>query len=131
LREDAAALRAHWDLEKQVIERIRVSKEGIEQARVELERAERQADLEGAARLKFGTIPELEQELARAQDELMERQADRRMLKEEVDEEDVAEVVATWNGVPLRRLIDGDVEKLDHMQQRLDERPAAHDEARL
>ncbi|HJZ62208.1 MAG TPA: ATP-dependent chaperone ClpB [Miltoncostaeaceae bacterium] len=129
LREDAAALRAHWDLEKQVIERIRVSKEGIEQARVELERAERQADLEGAARLKFGTIPELEQELARAQDELMERQADRRMLKEEVDEEDVAEVVATWTGVPVSRLMEGEVEKLVHMEERLHERVVGQDEA--
>ncbi len=88
-------MRAHWEQEKGGITRIRELKEEIEQARSELERAERQADLEGAARLKFGTLPELERALVKANDDLARQQESRRMLKEEVDEEDIAEVVST------------------------------------
>jgi ATP-dependent Clp protease ATP-binding subunit ClpB len=129
LREQAAAMRAHWDQEKAQITRIREVKEQIEAARTELERAEREADLEGAARLRFGTLPELERALEAANDELAARQADRRMLKEEVDEEDVAEVVAAWTGVPVSRLMEGEVEKLVHMEERLHERVVGQDEA--
>jgi len=129
LREEAAAMRAHWDQEKEVIVRIQQAKGEIEQARIELERAERDADLEGAARLKFGTIPDLERTLAEAQVELVARQADRQMLKEEVGEEDVAEVVAGWTGVPVSRLLEGEVEKLVHMEERLHARVVGQDEA--
>jgi ATP-dependent Clp protease ATP-binding subunit ClpB len=129
LREEAGAMRAHWDREKEVIVRIQQAKGEIEQARMELERAERDADLEGGARLKFGTIPELERSLAQAQEELVARQADRQMLKEEVGEEDVAEVVAGWTGVPVSRLMEGEVQKLVHMEERLHERVVGQDEA--
>jgi len=122
LREEAGAMRAHWEQEKGSIGRIREIKEQIEQARLELERAEREADLEGAARLKFGTIPELERALSAANDALEEQQQTRRMLKEEVDEEDVAEVVSSWTGVPVSRLMEGEVQKLIHMEERLHER---------
>jgi ATP-dependent Clp protease ATP-binding subunit ClpB len=129
LREEADAMRAHWELEKSMIARIREIKEGIETARQELERAQRDNDLEGAARLQYGTLPELERALEAANDELAELQADRRMLKEEVDEEDVAEVVASWTGVPVSRLMEGEVEKLLHMEERLHERVIGQDSA--
>ncbi|WP_217923273.1 ATP-dependent chaperone ClpB [Miltoncostaea oceani] len=129
LREEGDAMRAHWDQEKATIGRIRAIKEQIEAARQELERAEREADLEGAARLRYGTLPELEKALVTANDELAEQQVTRRMLKEEVDEEDVAEVVAAWTGVPVSRLLEGEVEKLLHMEERLHERVIGQDEA--
>jgi ATP-dependent Clp protease ATP-binding subunit ClpB len=129
LREEADAMRAHWELEKSMITRIREIKEGIETARQELERAQRDNDLEGAARLQYGTLPELERALEAANDELAELQADRRMLKEEVDEEDVAEVVASWTGVPVSRLMEGELEKLLHMEERLHERVIGQDSA--
>ncbi len=129
LREEADAMRAHWEQEKATIERIRDIKGQIETARNELERAEREADLEGAARLRYGTLPELERALVAANDALAEQQASRRMLKEEVDEEDVAEVVAAWTGIPLARLLEGEVEKLLHMEERLHDRVVGQDEA--
>jgi ATP-dependent Clp protease ATP-binding subunit ClpB len=129
LREEADAMRAHWELEKSMITRIREIKEQIENARQELERAQRENDLEGAARLQYGTLPELERALDVANDELAQLQADRRMLKEEVDEEDVAEVVASWTGVPVSRLMEGEVEKLLHMEERLHERVIGQDSA--
>jgi ATP-dependent Clp protease ATP-binding subunit ClpB len=127
LREEADAMRAHWDQEKATIGRIREIKGHIEAARTELERAEREADLEGAARLRYGTLPELERALETANDDLATQQATRRMLKEEVDEEDVAEVVAAWTGVPVSRLMEGEVEKLLHMEERLHERVVGQD----
>ena len=122
LREQAGGMRAHWEREKGLIERIRDAKEQIETARAELERAEREVDLEGAARLKFGAIPGLERGLAAANDELARVQSERQMLKEEVDEQDIAEVVGAWTGVPVSRLLEGEVEKLIHMEERLHER---------
>ena len=129
LREEADAMRAHWDQEKDYINRIQQAKTDLEQARVELERAEREADLEGAARLKFGTIPELERSLDEAQEELVEKQSDSPMLNEEVTEDDVAEVVAGWTGVPVARLMEGEVEKLVHMEARLHDRVIGQDDA--
>ncbi len=129
LREERDAMRAHWDREKATIDRIRAAKGEIEAARAELERAEREADLEGAARLKYGTLPELDRALAAANDELAAQQASRRMLKEEVDEEDVAEVVAAWTGIPVSRLMQGEVEKLLQMEERLHQRVVGQDEA--
>ena len=129
LREEAAGMRAHWAQEKEVIGRIQQAKSDIEQARTELERAEREIDLEGAARLKFGTIPDLEQTLAAAQEELAQKQAERKMLNEEVGEEHIAAVVAEWTGVPVSRLLEGEVEKLVHMEERLHERVVGQDEA--
>jgi ATP-dependent Clp protease ATP-binding subunit ClpB len=129
LREEADAMRAHWEQERATIARIRETKEQIEAAGTELERAEREGDLEGAARLRYGTLPELERALEAANDDLAAQQASRRMLKEEVDEEDVAEVVATWTGVPVSRLMEGEVEKLLHMEERLHERVVGQDAA--
>ncbi len=115
--------------EKATIDRIREIKGQIETARTELERAEREADLEGAARLAYGTLPELERALRTVNDELAEQQSSRRMLKEEVDEEDVAEVVPPGPACPSSRLMEGEVEKLLHMEERLHERVVGQDEA--
>ena len=129
LREEADGMKAVWQDEKAAITRIRDLKEDLERARTEVERAEREADLEGAARLRFGTIPELERGLEEAQAALDERQSERRMLKEEVSEDDVAEVVAAWTGIPVNRLLEGEVQKLVHMEDRLHERVVGQQEA--
>jgi len=131
LREEADGMKAVWQDEKAAITRIRDLKEDLERARTEVERAEREADLEGAARLRFGTIPELERGLEEAQAALDERQSERRMLKEEVSEDDVAEVVAAWTGIPVNRLLEGEVQKLVHMEDRLHDRVVGQEEATL
>ena len=129
LREQSDGMKAAWEEEKGSITRIRDLKDDLDRARTEVERAEREADLEGAARLRFGTIPELERGLVDAERQLDEKQAEHRMLKEEVSEEDVAEVVASWTGIPVSRLMEGEVEKLVHMEDRLHERVVGQDEA--
>jgi ATP-dependent Clp protease ATP-binding subunit ClpB len=129
LREQSDGMRAAWEEEKGSITRIRDLKDDLDRARTEVERAEREADLEGAARLRFGTIPELERGLVDAERQLDEKQAEHRMLKEEVSEEDVAEVVASWTGIPVSRLMEGEVEKLVHMEDRLHERVVGQGEA--
>ena len=129
LREEAGGMRAHWEQERAAITRIRDLKEQIEQARLELERAEREVDLEGAARLRYGTLPELEAALEEANADLERNQAERRMLKEEVDEEDVAEVVSAWTRIPVSRLLEGELQKLIQMEERLHERVVGQDAA--
>ena len=129
MREEADAMRARWEQEKGGITRIQDLKGQIEQARTELERAEREADLESAARLKFGVLPELEAAVARANEELTEVDQSGRMLKEEVDDQDIAEVISSWTGVPVSKLMEGEVEKLVHMEERLHERVVGQAEA--
>jgi ATP-dependent Clp protease ATP-binding subunit ClpB len=142
LRARSDEMRAQWEGEKQAIQGIRETKERLEQARVEAERAEREANLQRAAELRYGEIPELEKQLA--QHEAAEREREQGdvsadggggavggpiFLKEEVDAEDVAEVVARWTGIPVSRLMEGEVEKLIHMEERLHERVVGQDEA--
>ena len=129
LREEADAMRAHWEQEKETITRIRDLKGEIERASTELERAQRGADLEQAARLQYETIPNLERDLEAANQALVEQQASRQMLQEEVTEEDVAAVIATWTGIPVSKLLQGEVEKLVHMESLLHERVVGQDEA--
>jgi len=126
LRERSSEMKARWQAEKDVITAVREVKERLEQARVEAERAERDADLQRAAELRYGEIPDLERRLAEA-----EARSDGRagFLKEEVDEEDVAEVVAKWTGIPLSRLMESEVEKLVLMEERLHDRVIGQDEA--
>ncbi len=126
LKETQTGLRATWENEKQQIERIRSLKEDTERLRVEIESAERRGDYERAAQLKYGQLPELDQQLAASEAESAQG---RRLLKEEVDEEDVAEVTARWTGIPVTNLLEGEVEKLIHMEQRLHERIVGQDEA--
>ncbi|HEY8490857.1 MAG TPA: ATP-dependent chaperone ClpB [Dehalococcoidia bacterium] len=129
LREEASRLRAQWEHEKQVIQAVRAIKEREEQVRQEIERAERAADWEAAARLRYGTLRELEDERRRREEELAAIQQRGALIKEEVDEQDIAEVVSKWTGIPVARLMEGEVQKLIHMEERLHERVIGQDEA--
>ncbi|MDQ4090081.1 MAG: AAA family ATPase, partial [Actinomycetota bacterium] len=126
LREQSDGMKAHWTSERDAIARIRQLKEELETVRAQVER---ETDLEAAARLRYGRIPELEAELDSASAALAELQADRRMLKEEVDAEDVAEVVSRWTGIPVSKLMEGEVAKLVRMEEVLHERVIGQDEA--
>jgi ATP-dependent Clp protease ATP-binding subunit ClpB len=129
LRERSNEMKAHWSGEKEAIEAIRSAKEQLEQAHRDAERAERDADLQRAAELRYGEIPRLEQLVKDEEARLRELQSDVTFLKEEVDDEDVAEVVARWTGIPVSKLMEGEVEKLIHMEERLHERVIGQDEA--
>jgi ATP-dependent Clp protease ATP-binding subunit ClpB len=122
LRENFSALKAHWEMEKEAIGRIRAVKEKLDKARTEQASAERQSDLNRAAELKFGTIPSLERELEEQNAKLAELQKTQKFLKEEVDAEDIAQVVAKWTHIPVSRLLEGEVQKLIHMEGRLEKR---------
>jgi ATP-dependent Clp protease ATP-binding subunit ClpB len=129
LKEQRGSLRAHWEREKDAIQGIRELKQQIEQAGIDIERAERMADLEKAAELKYGTLVELEGQLKEKEANLADVQRERRMLKEEVDEEDVAEVVSRWTHIPVSRLMEGEIQKLISMESRLHLRIVGQDEA--
>jgi len=129
LRERSSQLHARWGSEKEAIGALQGVKEQIEQTRLEIERAERQNQLETAARLRYGTLRELEARLAEGERRLKELQAGGALLKEEVDAEEIAQVVARWTGIPLSRLLEGETEKLIHMEERLHRRVVGQDEA--
>jgi ATP-dependent Clp protease ATP-binding subunit ClpB len=131
LRERSAAMKAQWQSEKQAIQGISEVKEQLEQARTEAERAQREADLERASKLLYQDIPELERRLAEYESSEHERgEGDGAMfLKEEVDADDVAEVVARWTRIPVSRMLEGETQKLIHMEERLHERVVGQDEA--
>jgi ATP-dependent Clp protease ATP-binding subunit ClpB len=126
LNEQISGMKAHWENEKAAIEQIRDLKEQLEQKRMEVER---ETDLEKAAEIRYGQIPALEQQVDAATERLDELQSTQRMLKEEVDEEDVAEVVSKWTGVPVSRLMEGEVEKLVHLEDHLHRRVVGQDQA--
>ena len=126
LEEESSGMRARWDNEKEAIDRIRELKEELEHKRSQLEREE---DLERAAEIRYGQIPELERNIDIATKELAELQVEGVMLKEEVDAEDVAEVVAKWTGVPVKRLLEGEMAKLIRLEDVLGERVVGQDEA--
>jgi ATP-dependent Clp protease ATP-binding subunit ClpB len=130
LRERSAEMKARWQNEKDAIEAINEAKARLEQAEAEAERAERDADLEQAAKLRYGEIPELEKTVGEREARLAELHGEGgSMLADEVTEEDVAEVVAKWTGIPVSRLMEGEVEKLIQMEERLHERVIGQDEA--
>ncbi|MFV9677452.1 MAG: ATP-dependent chaperone ClpB [Methanosarcinales archaeon] len=136
LREELAALKeksdqfkARWQNEKELIQRIREIKAKLEEAKLEEEQAERSGDLERVAKIRYSTLVELQHELEAQKERLQEIQKDQQMLKEEVDEEDVAEVIAKWSGVPVSKMLEGETEKLVHMEERLKERVVGQDEA--
>jgi ATP-dependent Clp protease ATP-binding subunit ClpB len=130
LRERSNEMKARWQNEKGAIEAIKEAKARLEEANREAERAERDADLERAAQLRYGEIPELEKVVAEQEARLGElHSAGGSMLTEEVTEEDVAQVVSKWTGIPVSRLMEGEVEKLIHMEERLHERVVGQDEA--
>lgn len=122
-------LRAHWLQEKEIVQTTHEIKEKTEQLKVEAERAQRTGDYERAARIQYGELVELDGQLEESNRKLADIQKVRRMLKEEVDAEDVAEVVSKWTGIPVSRLVEGEVEKLIKMEERLHRRVVGQDEA--
>ncbi|HZD41178.1 MAG TPA: ATP-dependent chaperone ClpB [Terriglobales bacterium] len=129
LRETSDGLKAHWQNEKESIQRIRSLKEKIEATKVEEQQAQRQGDLNRAAELRYGTMTQLQKELEEANRKLAELQKDQKMLKEEVDAEDVAEVVAKWTGIPVAKMLEGEIQKLLKMEDRLKVRVVGQDNA--
>jgi len=129
LNEEMSTLKAHWENEKKAIERIREVKAKLEDANQQMAEAERKGDLGRAAELKYGTLPALQKELDAQNKKLNELQAQRRMLKEEVDAEDIAYVVSKWTGIPVSKLLEAEMQKLVHMEERLRERVVGQEEA--
>ena len=129
LKEKSAVLKARWQQEKEVISRIREIKEQIEKTQFEAQNAERIGDLAKAAELKYGALLNLQKELEAETKKLAERQQEGAMLKEEVDAEDIAEVVSKWSGIPVTRMLEGERQKLLHMEERLAARVIDQEEA--
>jgi ATP-dependent Clp protease ATP-binding subunit ClpB len=131
LREKTSGMKVHWQQEKENISKIREMKERMEKTRFEAERATKDSNLARAAELQYGAIPALEKEIREARSVLSRLQSKQRMLKEEVEAEDVAEVVAKWTGIPVTKMLEGDVERLVRMEERLRERVVGQEEALL
>ena len=129
LTAEAGVIRDKWEIEKRHIDAIRRLKGMIEDVKTEAERAEREADLQRAAKLTYGDLPAYEAELAAETAALDEVQKHGSVLKEEVDEEDIAEVVGAWTGIPVSRLMEGEMQKLVHLEERLHERLVGQEEA--
>jgi ATP-dependent Clp protease ATP-binding subunit ClpB len=130
-REKTAGMKVHWQQEKENIKTIRDMKERMEKTRFEAERATKEGNLARAAELQYGTIPALEKEINDARSVLSRLQSKKRMLKEEVEAEDVAEVVAKWTGIPVTRMLEGDIERMVKMEERLRARVVGQEEALL
>ena len=129
LREDSSGRKARWQAEKEAISKIRKVKEQIEQMKAEADRYERAGELAKVAEIRYGKITQLEREAQQAQERFAAMQKDGRMLKEEVDEEDIARLVSKWTGIPVGRLLEGEAQKLVHMEERLRERVVGQDDA--
>ncbi|HUH66481.1 MAG TPA: Clp protease N-terminal domain-containing protein, partial [Syntrophales bacterium] len=128
LRDSMEKMKAHWAREKEIIKNIQAVKSKIEEMKTEEQNAEREGNLARAAEIRYGKLVLLNKELEKEQTNLTEVQKKNRMLKEEVDEEDVAEVVASWTGIPVSRMMESDVQKLIHMEDRLKKRVIGQDE---
>jgi ATP-dependent Clp protease ATP-binding subunit ClpB len=128
-REQSSQLHARWQTEKDAIAELQSVKEQIEQTRLEIEQAERRSELEKVARLRYGTLRELEARLVSVEGRLKELQAESPLLKEEVDAEEIGQVVARWTGIPVSRLLEGEMEKLVRMEQRLHDRVVGQESA--
>ena len=129
LREKSSALKAQWQIEKDAIGRIRKIKGEIDQLKTEEQRMERSGELAKVAEIRYGKLAAAERELQKAQDALAQLQKGRAMLKEEVGEEDIARIVSKWTGIPVGRLLEGEVQKLVHMEERLRQRVVGQDDA--
>ncbi len=128
-REKSNALTARWQAEQHAISELRELKEKLEQTRLEMERAERAADLEKAARLRYGEQRQLEEQIRAAEERLKSMQSENALLKEEVDAEEIAAIVARWTGIPVSRLLEGETQKLLRMEQGLHERVVGQEDA--
>lgn len=129
LKESASELKAQWQNEKAAINATSIINSQLEEARLDMERAEREGDLNGASQIKYGTIPKLEAQLSDAEKALKEQHAQSRILNEEVTDEDIAQVVASWSGVPVTKMLESDREKLVQMEARLHQRVVGQDKA--
>jgi len=129
LREKADNMKAHWENEKKLIKEIQEIQALIDEARVREQKAQREGDLEKVAELRYGVIREAEQKLEQKKRELEELQKKNRMLKQEVEPEDIAEIVSKWTGIPVSRLLESEKEKLLKMEERLKQRVVGQDEA--
>jgi ATP-dependent Clp protease ATP-binding subunit ClpB len=129
LREKSAQMKLHWHQEREIISSIQTIKEQIDTVKSEEQNAERLGDLGKAAELRYGTLVQLHKELAEQNGKLTRLQSNKKFLKEEVDEEDIAEVVAKWTGIPVSKMLEGEIQKLVHMEDRLRERVLGQDAA--
>jgi ATP-dependent Clp protease ATP-binding subunit ClpB len=129
LKEEQNRLHGHWEHEKEAIQAIRKAREELEQVRLQIETVQRSGDYAKASELQYGKLPELERTIKDHETKLADLQKSQRMLKEEVDEEDIAEVVAKWTHIPVSRLMEGEIQKLIHMEERLHQRVVGQDEA--
>jgi ATP-dependent Clp protease ATP-binding subunit ClpB len=129
LKEQSAQLKAQWQSEKQIIEQSRKLQEQIENLKTELEQAQRRGELARASEIQYGKLPELNAQLTKHNARLAELQKSQQILKEEVTDEDIAEVVSSWTGIPVSRLRESEKEKLVHMEERLGERVIGQREA--
>jgi ATP-dependent Clp protease ATP-binding subunit ClpB len=126
---DLQALKTRWDSEKASVSRLRKTREAMEEVKQQIERAERAYDLNRVAELRYGELPRLERELALEQEQLGKKQGESRLLKEEVDEDDIAAIVSRWTGIPVSRLVEGEMEKLLKLDELLHQRVVGQDEA--
>ncbi len=129
LKEEQDRLTTHWEHEKEAIQGARRLKEELERVRLEIEQAQRSGDYAKASELQYGKLPDLERRIRQDEERLGHAQAGHRMLKEEVDEEDIAEVVSKWTHIPVSRLVEGEVQKLIRMEERLHQRLVGQDDA--
>jgi ATP-dependent Clp protease ATP-binding subunit ClpB len=129
LKTQGEAMKAHWQKEKEVIQKIRALKEQVEEAKRQEQQAEREGNLARVAEIRYGRLGELQKKLEKENQRLAARQKEKKMLKEEVDAEDVAEVVAKWTGIPVSKMMEGEIEKLLKMETRLKNRVVGQDEA--
>ena len=129
LKEERGRLTAHWQQEKEAIQQGRTLKETLDAVRQDVERAQRAGEYGKASELQYGRLPQLEQQLRDQETRFATLQSGQRMLKEEVDEEDIAEVVSKWTHIPVSRLMEGEIQKLIHMEERLHQRVIGQDEA--
>jgi ATP-dependent Clp protease ATP-binding subunit ClpB len=129
LKKEAEEKKRHWEKERELITKLREFKEKIDKARTEADEAERKGDLGLVAEIRYGRVVGLEKDVAEKEKELAKLQTDKKMLKEEVDEEDIANVVSKWTGIPVSRMLEGEKEKIIHMEERLHKRVVGQDEA--
>jgi ATP-dependent Clp protease ATP-binding subunit ClpB len=129
LKEKSNSMKTHWQLEKDAIQKIRRIKGDIEKTRMDSEKAELEGDLEKASELRYGVLINLQKQIDEENKKLIELQKDQKMLKEEVDEEDIAEVVSRWTHIPVSRMLEGEMQKLVHMEERIKQRVVGQDEA--
>ena len=129
LKEELKALELQWQKEKEIINKIQKVKEELEELKIMEQEAERRGDFNKVAELRYGKRYELNEKLTKLYEELKEVQKDKKMLKEEVDEEDIAEIISKWTGIPVSKLMEGEIQKLLHIEERLRQRVVGQDEA--